>query len=94
VAAVALSCPAPGEAELAASPGLLRSRRELLIILRSAQPDVEARAIIPEQARLAEMAARVPLSPRFPFPERVAAVPARRIYHREAKVQAEAATEA
>jgi hypothetical protein len=94
VAVVALSCPAQGAAELAASPELLRSRRGLLIILRSGRPDVEARAIIPEAARLAEMAAQVPLGPWFPFPERVAAVPARRISRREAKVPAEAATEA
>ena len=91
---VALSCPAPEAAGLAASPELLRSRRGLLIILRSGRPDMEARAIIPEEARLAEMAAQVPLGPWFPFPERVAAIPARKISRREAKVQAEAAMEA
>jgi len=55
---------------------------------------VEARAIIPEEARLAEMAAQVPWDPWFPFPERAAAVPAQRICRREAKVQAEAPMEA
>ena len=94
MAVVALSCPAPEEAGLAASPELLQSRRELFIILRSGRPDLEARAIIPEEAHLAKMAAQVPLGPWFPFPERVAAIPARRICRREAKVQAEAATEA
>ena len=94
MAVVALSCPAPEEAGLAASPELLQSRRELLIILRSGRPEVEARAIIPDQARPAKMAAQVPLGPWFPFPERVAAIPARRISRREAKARAEAATEA
>ena len=94
MAAVTLSWPAPEEAGLAASPKLLQSRRELLIILRSGRPDVEAPAIIPEEAHLAKMAAQVPLGRWFPFLERVAAIPARRISRREAKARAEAATEA
>ena len=93
VEVVALSRPAQGEAGLAASLESLRSCRGPLIILRSERPDVEVRAIIPEKARLEEMAAQVPSGPWFLFSGRVAAVPARRISRREAKVPGEAAME-
>jgi hypothetical protein len=94
VVVVALSCPAQVEAGLAAFPKFSRSCLGLLIILRSGRPELEGRAVILEEARLGEMVAQVPLGLWFPFPERVAATPARRISLREEKVQAEAVTEA